>query len=298
MSDSLVRASCCSVAALVLFACGDRAEPARPSAPAPAAAAPADHGQPFALGVATVGGRGFSIARLGELAPGVEGAFSAAAAAPLSAAEQTALSLYLWVEDAAGIQVSAPAKGTLEGEGWHFHVTPRADAAAPARVVLRLREGATDDRAGLPLDGHGHEHASTPHDGVVASWSAADGGARGMLELKLHDDKGDLELWLGRDATLAEPLDLPLDAVATVRFIDLGDRKVALAPRNRVQNEDETGAPNVRAGKTNYFVFPGATGADSTWLKGLEFASIAVVTFDLEGVTCTSDEFVLRPHGH
>ena len=44
-------------------------------------------------------------------------------------------------------------------------------------------------------DDHAHEDTHGPHDGVTTGF--ADG--MGHLELKLHDDKGDLELWLYRD---------------------------------------------------------------------------------------------------
>ena len=71
-----------------------------------------------------------------------------------------------------------------------------------------------------------------------------------------------------------------------------------LAKRNKAKNEDEDGTPNVRAGKTNYFIFPGETGEDASWLMGAAFKSRVRVSFPMDGKTFTSEEFVLVPHGH
>ena len=68
--------------------------------------------------------------------------------------------------------------------------------------------------------------------------------------------------------------------------------------RNADKNEDESGTANARDGKTNYFIFPGTTGQDSSWLRGKEFQSIAIVRFERDGKPYVSDEFVLRPHAH
>src|SRR5690606_14173734 len=179
---------------------------------------------------------------------------------------------YLWVESQDGTQLSAPEKGLPSGDRLHFHVTPRQDEKAPYRVVLRLRSGDSDERGSLPLDGHGHEHVEGPHHGVPATFSGD--GSQGHLELKLHDDKGDLELWLAEDAAFQRPFDLPLDATVEVEFIDVDGRKATLRPRNTTTNEDEEGVPNIREGKTNYFVFPGQQGEDASWLQGKEFQSI------------------------
>ncbi|HBP18002.1 MAG TPA: hypothetical protein DEA08_09440 [Planctomycetes bacterium] len=114
----------------------------------------------------------------------------------------------------------------------------------------------------------------------------------------MHDDKGDLELWLARDAELAQPFDLPLDATITVTFTDKGNKTTTLRVRNRDKNEDEDGKANVREGKTNYFIFPGDTGEDATWLKGADFLATVKVAFTAEGKEHTTSPFVLRPHTH
>jgi len=253
----------------------------------PAAAAPAGHGSETDLGTLAVAGREFQVTRLGELVAGQEGAF-ALLPQGISKDELSKLNLYLWVEDRSGEQLSAPAKGSLEGESLHFHVTPKQSDDPPVRLVLRLRGEGLDERAGLPLSGHGHEHPEGAHGGIPASYSGE--GLSGRLELKLHDDKGDLELWLDRD--------LPLESTVEVEFIDLPDRTAKLAPRNQERNEDEDGVANVRDGKTNYFIYPGDTGEDSTWLQGGAFQSIVVVRFTADDVACESEEFVLKPHTH
>ena len=293
-------------AALVLslgcVACGDK--PAPPAGPPPASSVPSstapatDHGETKDLGRVTIAGYELSVLRLGDVVPGKEGAFEVGLVKGPAGATLGSLNLYAWVEEEAGGQASAPAKGSVEKDRLHFHVVPKADVKALKRIVLRLRAGSVDERGSLPLDGHGHEHGATPHEGVVAAVKGPDGTVAGHLELKLHDDKGDLELWIAKDAKIKEPFDLPLDAAIQVEFIDVAGRKVELRVRNAAKNEDEDGTANVRAGKTNYFIFPGETRADAKWLMGVKFASIVRVTFKANGRDYASEEFMLVPHTH
>lgn len=145
--------------------------------------------------------------------------------------------------------------------------------------------------------GHSHEHA-TAHDGVVAALKGKSGEEVGFVELKLHDDKGDLELWLGKDRQMKEPLDLPADTKINVSFKDVPGKTAALSVRNNQKNEDEAGNANLRNGLTNYFVFPGGSGQDSSWLVGKEFKSKVEVTLTADGERHRSEEFVLVPHTH
>jgi len=289
---------CLAIAVLALAGC-DGGGTSEPAAPRPtekrAEPAAADHGTVTDLGQLTVAGKSFALKRLGDLKPGVEGAIEVHPVR-MPADEMARLNLYLWVEDEDRTQVSAPAKGTREGDALHFHVTPSKESKPPARVVLRLRMDGTDERAGLPLDGHGHEHVEGPHAGVPAAFSG--GGRTGFLELKLHDDKGDLELWLTEDERFSRPFDLPLDSTIEVEFVDVKGRKTTLRPRNETRNEDEEGKPNVRDGKTNYFIYPSADGEDASWLQGKSFQSIVVVRFSRDGADYVSEEFVLKPHVH
>ena len=283
------------LAMLSLAGCGDGGKPAGGDEQAAATKTPpSDHGNKTDLGTLTLAGNKFSIARLGELVPGKEGSFNVRPQG-VSADDLTLWNLYLWVENKAGTQVSAPSKGTIEGSSLHFHVTPRDSETPPVRVVLRLRTDEIDERAGLPLDGHGHEHKEGPHHGIPAKFTGNDSG---HLELKLHDDKGDLELWLFRDAALTMPFDLPLNESVQIRFIDVNGRTVTLRPRNQEKNEDEDGQPNVRDGRTNYFIYPSRDGEDASWLKGKAFQSIVIVYFPLDGEDSVSEEFILKPHVH
>jgi hypothetical protein len=156
-------------------------------------------------------------------------------------------------------------------------------------------DGAADHAHG---DGGGHDHdGGGASDGVLARITQGDEKV-GYLRLKLHDDKGDLELWLARDAELAQPFDLPLDATIKVTFTDKGNKTVTLRVRNRDKNEDEDGEANVRDGKTNYFIFPGDTGEDAAWLKGADFLATVKVAFSTDGKEFSTSPFVLRPHTH
>ena len=147
--------------------------------------------------------------------------------------------------------------------------------------------------------GDGHAHEAGASEGALARITEAQTGEKvGYLRLKLHDDKGDLEVWLARDADFAQPFDVPLDAPVTVTFTDKEDRTATLRVRNREKNEDEQGAANVRDGKTNYFIYPGDSGEDATWLKGADFLATVKVSFTADGKDYTTSQFVLRPHTH
>ena len=284
------------LAMLSLAGCGDgRKPPGSGEQAAETKTPPSDHGDKTDLGTLTVAGNEFSIARLGKLIPGKEGSFNVRPQGA-SSDDLAKWNLYLWVEDKEGTQLSAPSKGTIEDSAIHFHVTPRESKTPPARAVLRLRADGIDERAGLPLDGHGHEHKGGPHHGIPATFSGS--GTSGHLELKLHDDKGDLELWLFRDSALTKPFDLPLSGSVEIEFIDVDGRKVSLRPRDQAKNEDEDGKPNIRDGKTNYFIYPSRTGEDASWLKGKTFQSIVIVRFQSDGKELVSEEFILKPHVH
>ena len=153
--------------------------------------------------------------------------------------------------------------------------------------------------------GHGHSHGPTedlkdhlaPNHGIAVPFMAGDKQI-GYAELKLHDDKGDLELWLTQNMEASVPFDLPLDAVITVTFADKEQKAVELRVRNTKQNEDEDGKPNIRAKQTNYFIFPGDSGADASWLVGKEFKAQVSISFTKGDATYTTKAFDLIPHTH
>ena len=109
------------------------------------------HGAAHELGAVEVGGHKFEVVRFGEVKPGTESAFQISGVG-MKDDRLAHLSLYLWVENEAGKQLSAPAKGSLEAGGLHFHVTPREGLGTPFLLVLRLRDGSVDERAELLLE--------------------------------------------------------------------------------------------------------------------------------------------------
>jgi len=146
----------------------------------------------------------------------------------------------------------------------------------------------------IAASGMPHVHANEgPNGGYLNPVFGPGGDQIGTCEIKLHDDAGDLEVWLTQGGPGGEPLDLAVETVLKMEFPALG-KIVSLAVRDRESNADESGAPTVRGGRTNYFVYPGETGEDAAWLMGEEFAAKAVLGY--EGGT--TREFVLRPHVH
>ena len=295
------RAFACFVLGAALLACGDSTP--SPGTPSPSTPSPSpepkaqadggDHGAATDLGHLTLAGRRFGMELLGEVVPGEECAIEVHPE-NLSLEEAAALNLYLWVESRDGTQLSAAGKGEVEGHGLHFHVTPRKGDKVAYRAVLRLRAGDVDERASLPLDGHGHEHPEAPHQGSVATFSGGD--VSGYLELRVADGAPALELWLGVDEGFDEPFDLPVEAAVEVEFVDVDGKKVVMRARDTERNADSTGQANVRGQGTNYFAYPSVAGEDASWLGDAGFSSIVIVRFERDGVAFESAELVAARH--
>ena len=163
-------------------------------------------------------------------------------------------------------------------------------------------DGHAHDAEGEEHDGHDHdadEHAGEgPHHGILQAFTGADGKTAGYVEIKLHADVGDIELWIAHDEAMKKPLDLPLGARPSVTFTSMENRKVSLQVRNEDENEDEDGVANNRDGKTNYFVFPGETGRDVAWLQGKAFKATVAVAFQSGTDVYKTKAFELKPHTH
>ena len=145
------------------------------------------------------------------------------------------------------------------------------------------------DAAGMP-----HIHANEgPNGGFLHPVFDGEVKQVGTAEIKLHDDAGDLEVWLTRGGHGGESWRLPLDTTLSLTFSDLG-KKATLVVRDRERNEDESGESTIHDGATAYFVFPGASGADASWLMGEDFAARAELRFG----DSTTGSFILRPHVH
>jgi len=132
--------------------------------------------------------------------------------------------------------------------------------------------------------------------GIQSVLEDSDGNVVGFIELKLHDDAGDLELWICKDGAMTQPLDFPANTTITVTCPTYDNKNAQLAVRNEDQNNDEDGNPTMRDGKTNYFIFPGESDQDPAWLIGEKFRSTSTVTFTSEGKTYIAPPFVLVPH--
>ncbi len=132
-----------------------------------------------------------------------------------------------------------------------------------------------------------------PHDGALVMLQ--DGA--GYVEVKLYEGKGDIEVWLGKDDKFTKPIDLPLDTKISITFADKDNKVTALKVRNTKHNEDKDGAPNIRAGKTNYFIYTSTK--DDDGLKSSKFRAEATVTFTQGDKSVSSESFQLTPyHSH
>ena len=151
-------------------------------------------------------------------------------------------------------------------------------------VIAKLIEA-----TGMP-----HIHANEgPNSGFLFPVFENEGKQVGTVEIKLHDDAGDLEVWLTQGGFGGDPWRLSIDSALTLAFPAL-EKKVTLGVRDRERNEDESGASTIQDGTTHYFVFPGPREVDASWLMGPDFAAKVELSFE----EATTGSFVLRPHIH
>jgi len=234
------------------------------------------------VGVVKLAGETFSVDREGQCESGKACEFGVE-----RVGQGTASGFEAWVENAAGERVSEIVTAEPHGEHWHFMVTPKAGAEA-SKFALRLEQAV--DTVDI------HPGAAPCHDGISTPIHSKCGAIAGFLELKLHDDAGDLEMWISRDGAMTEPMDIPAATIIKASFLAHGGRSVDLKVRNHSQNEDEDKQPNMRDGKTNYFIFPGDTGDDSSWLQGEKFRSMVVVTFSVGEDLYETSPFTIVGH--
>eukprot|EP00928_Gymnodinium_smaydae_P042868 TRINITY_DN28834_c0_g1_i1.p1 TRINITY_DN28834_c0_g1~~TRINITY_DN28834_c0_g1_i1.p1 ORF type:complete len:533 (-),score=78.75 TRINITY_DN28834_c0_g1_i1:49-1542(-) len=241
-----------------------------------------DHGGGIvSLGNLMIGCEKFMVDREGQLDKGFATTFGVERVGPGKASGFKA-----WVQDASGKHLCDPVGGDSHDDHSHFTVTPSTSDAQTLAISY------CDQVSKISI----HRGAAPKKGGIMSVLEDANGKLVGFIELKLHDDAGDLELWLCKDGAMSQPLDLPADTTITVTCASHDNRSVKLNVRNSDKNEDEDGNPTVRDGKTNYFIFPGESDQDPTWLQGEKFRSTTTVTFTAEGMSYTAPPFVLVPH--
>jgi len=221
-----------------------------------------------ALGCVTVGGATFTIDREGQIEAGKDTTFGVELVGAAKAVPSGA-----WLANPDGEKLCDPVVSEDHAEHWHFTVCPLMPVKKSKFVLSVGKEEATVDFA----------HQTAPCNGGILSVFKG----VGFCELKLHDDAGDLELWLYTKATWQAkrkpgkptPFDIPKETVVTLTFPSHAGKSVELRVRNMEQNEDEDGKPNMRGGATNYFVFPGESGQDPEWLMGEKWRGLVTVAF-------------------
>mmetsp|Transcript_3871 Transcript_3871/g.7806 ORF Transcript_3871/g.7806 Transcript_3871/m.7806 type:complete len:486 (-) Transcript_3871:407-1864(-) len=241
-----------------------------------------DHGGGIvSLGNLTIGGEKFMVDRENQVDKHFKTTFGVERVGPGSATGFKA-----WVQDGKGQPLCDPVEGDSHDDHSHFTVMPSSSFAETLAISHGDQVSTISVRPG----------AAPTSGGVMSVLEGADGKLAGFIELKLHDDAGDLELWLCKDGAMSQPLDFPASTTITATFATHDSRSVQLSVRNHDQNEDEDGNPNMRDGMTNYFIFPGESDQDPEFLVGEKFRSTTTVTFECEGKAYTAPPFVLVPH--
>ena len=254
-----------------------------------------EHAKIVGLGTVTVGGATFTIDRDGQVEAGKTTEFG------VELVSGKGVPSAAWLANPDGEKVCEPVTAEAHDSHWHFNVEP-LDPVKKAKFILQVggEEAAVDFARG----------AAPVNDGILSVLKApATPEWRGFLELKLHGDAGDLELFLYEGFAVSnwkvqgkpKPLDVPASTVLKLTFPDgpHAGKQIDLAVRNNEQNEDEDGTPNMRATGTNYFIFPGESGQDPAFLVGETVTSwrgLVSVAFEVNGKAYAADPFVLVPH--
>jgi hypothetical protein len=234
------------------------------------------------LGNLTIASEKFMVDREGQVDKGFQTTFGLERVGP-----GKATGLKAWLQDKNGHRLCEGVEG--DGHDDHFHFTMIPNSSEAAAFAL----GCGDQVSTISI----HPGAAPASDGILSPLEV-DGEVVGFIELKLHDDAGDLELFICKDGAMSEPLDFPADTTITVTFPTHENRSVKLNVRNNDQNEDEDGKPTMRDGKTNYFIFPGESDQDPEFLIGEKFRSTTTVTFTSGGKSYVAPPFILVPHQH
>jgi len=250
------------------------------------------HALIVALGTVTLGGATFMVDRDGQIEAGktteigVEHVGGTAGVVPSLA----------WVANPDGQKLCDPVSGEGHDQHWHFNVEPLYPVKNSKLVLSFGEEEASVSWA----------RGSNPVNGGILSVLKADDKPdkpSGFLELKLHGDAGDLELWLYVNTDglnkKPRPLDVPKETVLSLTFPSHAGKTIEMRVRDMEENADEDGKPNMRQGGTNYFIFPGESGQDPAWLVGETVTSwrgVVSVAFDANGKSYVAEPFVLVPH--
>lgn len=245
-----------------------------------------------ALGTVTVGGATFAIDREGQVESGKETEFGVELVGTASAVPSSA-----WLANPDGTKVCEPVSGEGHDAHWHFKVEPLMPVKKSSFYLRVGEEEAVIDLA---------RGAEPRNDGILSVLKVADAPEwRAFLELKLHGDAGDLELWLYQGFAVSNwsasgarptPFDVPAETVVRLTFSSHDGKAIELRVRDKDKNEDEQGTPNMRDGRTNYFIFPGESGQDPEWLVGEKNRYNVAVAFEADGKSYACDPFVLVPH--
>ena len=247
------------------------------------------HAEICSIGTVTIAGSTFMIDREGQVECGKETEFGVELVGGKEATPSAA-----WLANPNGDKVADPVEGEGHDKHWHFKVDPLMPVKK-SKFVLKV-----GDEEGIVDFCHG---ARPTNGGILAVFKGL-----GFLELKLHGDAGDLELWLYTTAGKPSwgqasagkpvPFDIPPTEI-TLTFPSHPGKSVTMAVRDTEENKDEDDKPNMRDGKTNYFIFPGESDQDPAWLIGETVTSwrgIVEVSLEVGGKTLKSEPFVLVPH--
>ena len=186
-----------------------------------------------------------------------------------------------WLEDESGKRLAEAAPVTVGEDRWTLELCPTG--GTPHAFVVEA--GGAKGR--VPL----YAGAAPRHGGVLTAVVVADAPC-GFLEACLDGATGALEMYL-TDLDHA-PLRVAQNAFFAVKVPKFG-RAVKLGLREPTENRDGSGTVTMVDGRTNYFVFPGTTGSDASWLTGLDWRASVEVRARADGRVIEAKPFVLVP---
>ena len=189
------------------------------------------------------------------------------------------------------VQVNGTLVDPDESE-WHLESTALGGELLGGRYLVRIEKCVYIPDFEVP-EGH-VASVEGPRGGTLVA--IMDGEAlSGHAEVRFHAEFGELEVWLGTDASMSSPLDVPVATVLMLRTATGDSAGTRLAVRDPERNEDEEGNVNVRDGATNYFVYPTDYSEEPSPPVGASGDTPVFIEFEAGGKTYRTSEFELVP---
>lgn len=186
-------------------------------------------------------------------------------------------------------------KGTLvnpDKSEWRLESTALGGDVLGGRYLVRIGARVFVPEFSLPEGSVSVAVTQGPRGGILVAIRTGE-VVSGYAEIRFHAEFGEMEAWLGTDASMSSPLDVPVATQLVMRSTAASGGETRLAVRDQERNEDEEGNVNVRDGATNYFVYPTDYSEEPARPVGASGDTPVFIEFEAGGKKYRTSEFRL-----